>query len=156
MESLPLSDLESFWQNPKFNDVDVLVIEKGSREQDLELQASKRARCSEREEAKHIRVGCAKFILAARSAYFKTLLESDMYTGDKELLLVVEEGEADAALAVIKAMYGIADDVTAAQFVTMWKIADRLQADIADLCVKALRAKDMEWDTALSVSKPTD
>ena len=91
-------------------------------------------------------------VVAAHSAYFKTRLLSDLEEGAKELPLVVEVGEADAALAVIQTMYtGIPEGVTPAQLVTMWKIADRLQATSAAMCVEALCAKELDWETATMV-----
>ena len=56
------------------------------------------------EEPKH-RIPCSKVVLAAHSAYFKARLLSELEDGAEEFSLVVDEGEADAALAVIQTMY---------------------------------------------------
>jgi hypothetical protein len=160
MKLHPLPGLKACWQEQKLTDITVLIIEKGLREQDPEVQPHKKARPnskakpSERGEAKHS-IPCSKAVLAAQAEYFMTRLLSELDDGAKDVSLVVEEGEADAALAVIQAMYtGIADDVTAAQLVTMWKIADRLQANVAAMCVDELCSKGLDWDTALMVSMP--
>jgi hypothetical protein len=153
MKPHPLPGLKACWQEQRLTDVTVLIIEKGLREQDPEVQPNKKARPTDREEAKHS-IPCSKVVLAAQSEYFRTRLLSELDADAKELSLVVEEGEAEAALAVIQAMYtGIADDVLPAKLVTMWKIADRLQATIAAMCVDALCSMELDWDTALVVSR---
>jgi hypothetical protein len=161
----PISGLKACWQESRLSDITLHIIEKGFEEQHTELPPHKKARLqdarvseralSEREKAEHI-LPCSKTLLAGQSEYFRTQLLSDLGDGgSNELSLVVEEGEADAALAVIKAMYmGIGDGVSTAELVTMWKIADRLQAaNTCAMCVEALCAKDLDWDTALMVSR---
>jgi hypothetical protein len=152
--------LKACWQEQKLSDITVLIIERGLRAQNSQVQPKKKAKkqkatlSAEHAEAKHT-IPCSKAVLAAQAEYFRARLLSDLDDGAKEVSLVVEEGEADAALAVIQAMYtGIADDVHTAELVTMWKIADRLQASTtAALCMEALCAKDWDWDTALLVSE---
>jgi hypothetical protein len=162
MQPHPLTlGLKACWQEQRLSDVTVLIIERGLRAQNPEVQPQKRTRTqkarlsAERQEAKHI-VPCSKAVLAAQAEYFRTQLLSELDDVAKDVSLVVEEGEADAALAVIQAMHiGIADDVPTAELVTMWKIADRLQAAAAaTLCVEALCAKGLDWEAALLVSTP--
>jgi hypothetical protein len=152
---LTLLGLKACWQEQKLSDVTLLIIEEGLREEDPEeVQPNQQESrlTSGRDKAKHI-VPCSKAVLAAQAEYFRTRLLSDLDDGAEDVSIIVEEGEADAALAVIQSMYtGIADDVPTAELVTMWKIADRLQAaSTAALCVEALCAKDWDWDAALLV-----
>jgi hypothetical protein len=157
MKAHPLTlGLKACWQKQKLSDISVLIFEKGSRRKDPdEVQPKQQeSRLSGREEAKHI-VLCSKAVLAAQAEYFRTRLLSDLDDGAGDVSIIVEEGEADAALAVIQSMYtGIADDVPTAELVTMWKIADMLQAaSTAAMCVEALCAKGWDWDAALLVSR---
>jgi hypothetical protein len=149
--------LKVCWQEPRLSDCKVLVIEKSLQAQNPEVQPKKKAKkqrarqSAKHAEAKHT-IPCSKAVLAAQAEYFRARLLSDLDDGAEEVSLVVEEGEADAALAVIQAMYiGMADDVPLAELVTMWKIADRLQAaTTAALCVEALCAtREWDWDAAL-------
>ena len=86
--------------------------------------------------------------------YFRTRLLSDMETDNpSELVLTVDPGEVDAAVAVIGAMYDKVPEVlTACQLVSVWKLADHLQAHNTDLWVQKLIAMEMDWETALLVS----
>jgi hypothetical protein len=159
MKPIPIPGLKACWQERRLSDVTLLIIEKICPEEDPEVQPNKKARrqetrLSEREGAKHI-IPSSKTLLAGQAEYFRTQLLSDLDDGaTSDMSLIVDEGEADAALAVIKAMYmGIADDVPTAELVAMWKIADRLQAPTtAAMCVEALCTKDLDWNTALLVS----
>ena len=147
------SGLKACWQEPKLSDITVRIIErpmpslcKNSEEPGVKADAT-----SGRHEVKYD-IPCSKAVLAAHSEYFRGRLLSDLEHGATEFPLFVEEGEADAGLAVVKIMYtGLLEDVTAAELVTMWKIADRLQATSAALCVKALCAMDLDWDTCMMV-----
>jgi ribosomal protein S25 len=149
MKPHPIPGFKACWQERRLSDITVLIIEKGFREQDPEVQLNKKAkkeeaRLGKREVAKHI-IPCSKTLLAGQAEYFRTQLLSDLDDGGTgDVSLVVEEGEADAALAVLKALYmGIADDLPTAELVTMWRIADRLQAaNTAAMCVEALCAKE--------------
>ena len=103
------------------------------------------------DEAKHVVLGC-KMVLAASSEYFRARLLSDLEDGAKEFSLVVEEGEADAALAVIQTMYtGIPEGLSASELVTMWKVADRLQATSAAIYTKTLCEMELDLDTVMMV-----
>ena len=144
--------LKACWQEPKLSDISVHIIESPTPLlRNNRVQPRKKARKSARQEAEHV-IPCSKAVLASHSEYFRTRLLSEMEAGATEFPLLVEDGEADAALAVIQTMYtGIPEDVTAAKLVTMWRIADRLQATSAALCVKALCGMDLDWDTSLMV-----
>jgi hypothetical protein len=145
--------LEACWQQPKLSDITVRIIEQSGRlEHDAGAKLENETR--DHQEAKHA-VPCSKAVLAANSAYFSTHLLSDMYDGGSAVSLVVGEGEADSALAVLRAMYTqrMAQDVTAAELVTMWKIADHLQATPASLCLLSLRTIALDWDAAVMVSR---
>ena len=144
--------LDSLWQDPKLNDITVRIIEKSAPlARDEEVQPSKKTRSDGCEEAKHV-VPCSKVVLAGGSEYFKARLLSELEDGSKDFPLVVEDGEADAALAVLQTMYtGISEGTTAAKLVTMWKNADRLQATSAAMCIEALSTMDLDWDTAMMV-----
>jgi hypothetical protein len=146
--------LEECWQQPKLSDITVLIIERGEALLEQAVDPKDKVGPSDFEEAKHV-VPCSRVILATKANYFGTLLLSDMYEGGGAVSLVVGEGEADSALAVLQTMYTerIAQDVTAAELVTMWKIADRLQATFAFLYVKALCAVELDWDTAVMVRR---
>ena len=143
---------ERFWKDPKLNDITVRILGKpAALLPDAQRQQSKRRRVNDSAETKHV-VPCCKVMLAAGSEYFRTWLSSDLEDGANDFFLVVEEGESDAALAVVQTMYtGIPEGVSAAKLVTMWKIADQLQATSATIYIEALCSVELDWETALMV-----
>lgn len=151
----PYHGLKACWQEPKLSDIRVFIIESSAAVsfQSVEEEPNKQEQTSGGEEAKHV-VHYSKVLLAAHSDYFRARLLSGLEDGAQDFPLIVEEGEADAALSVIRSMYtGSFGDATTADLVVMWKVADRLQASSAALCVKALCAMDLDWETAIMVRK---
>jgi hypothetical protein len=150
---------ENCWLDPKLSDVEVRILEEKLQGSGESSRPGKRQRAcagsTTANQAVRYTVPCSKGILSGASEYFRTRLLSELEEGATVLPLVVGEGEAEAALAVIKSMYqGLPEDATVSQLVSMYKLADRLQATsmgmIADALVQ-LPAEAWRWQDVLMV-----
>jgi hypothetical protein len=100
---------------------------------------------------KHI-LPVSRIILAGGSGYFKTRFTSGIGSASGiSYELEVEPGEADAARAVLKSFYtGKVPEPEQASFtdlILMFKMADRLQANLLPKLVEAMTSLDLSlWD----------
>jgi hypothetical protein len=150
---------EDCWQSSKFSDIEVQILEEKPDGAGETSRPGKRhcmrAGSTNARQALKFTLPCSKALLSGGSEYFKTRLLSDLEEGATVFPLVVGDGEAEAAMAVIKSMYkGIPEDATIPQLVLMYKLADRLQATsiglIAEVLVQ-LPAEAWSWEDVIMV-----
>jgi hypothetical protein len=160
--------LRTCWQDPLFSDITVKIIEEeessntascttsdpasqNTNEEDLGRK-KKRLRITQTPAVPKYSVHTTKLLLACASEYFKAELTSFVNKEAPEIAIVVEQGQADAAYAVLEAFYkGVPQDATPAQLIAMWQVADRIQANNAHLYIESLCKMALDWDTVLLV-----
>ena len=149
------------WQSAKLSDIQIQIVERipdddaGSSRPCKRQCDSTRTGSGATQPAIKFTIPCSKGILAAGSLYFKTRFLSDLEEGVTEFPLLVGEGEADAAFAVIRSMYeGLPEDATVPQLILMYKVADRLQATSTGVIAEALTQLPCEawtWEDVIMV-----
>jgi hypothetical protein len=152
-------NLKELWQVPKLSDIELQIFEEEPEPDFDTVSSEKQCTCegsnTKSKQVLRFTLPCSKVLLSGGSEYFKTRLLSDLEEGATVFPLVVGDGEAEAAMAVIRSMYeGLPEDATVTQLLLMYKLADRLQATsmrvIAEALVK-LPAEAWSWEDVIMV-----
>ena len=163
-------DVLHCWQCPTFSEITLQILEKGDSSSssgrdkqdcssgDMCVDGEESAACvTHQQELKHS-IPCSAAILSAGSEYFKTALLTLLREKSAMLPLIVNSGEADAALEVVKSFYtGSSPSASVTELVLMCKVGDRLQASTTPLFIEALVQLPLDgwkWDDVIMVSLP--